>query len=272
MVKKFFMKKYYDKKRYQIMKCNKESIISAILIVLGVFTLTYEFVMCLVSNINLGIILVFLLGIFMLLTGIFYNKIKKYSHTKFFKICGVVLAILFCAEIFLVSFIAVYGVIDKVDFKEDAVIVLGAGIRGELVTMPLKLRLDKAVEYHHKNPDALIVVTGGQGPQESVTEAYAMEKYLIKKGISKEKIIKEEKATSTNENMEFSKEILDSRFENDYSVVIITNNFHILRSVNIARKTGFSNVSGFHAGLEWYNLVPCYLRESLAVLKMVVFG
>ena len=128
------------------------------------------------------------------------------------------------------------------------------------------------IEYHNKNPEALIVVTGGKGLQETVTEAYAMEKYLIQNGVEESKIIKEEMATSTFENMKFSKEILDNYFANDYSVVVITNNFHIFRGAAIAKKAGFQNVKHMHAGLQWYNLVPCFLRESLAVVKMLVIG
>lgn len=60
-------------------------------------------------------------------------------------------------------------------------IVLGAGIRGEQVTLPLKMRLDKCNAYNKKNPEAFIVVTGGRGFQETITEAAAMEQYLIKK-------------------------------------------------------------------------------------------
>ena len=117
----------------------------------------------------------------------------------------------------------------------------------------------------------MIVVTGGQGYQETVTEAYAMEKYLIRKGVNPDKIIKEEKATSTNENMRFTKAILDRCFDKDYSVVVITNNFHTYRGVQIAKMEGFDNVYRLPAGLRWYNMAPCYLRESLAVLKMWVF-
>ena len=168
------------------------------------------------------------------------------------------------------AFIAAYGQFDNVNYNEDAVIVLGAGIRGDRVTVPLAYRLNAAIEYHKKNPDAMIVVTGGQGYQETITEAEAMEGYLLRKGVDPSKIIKEEKATSTNENMRFTKEILDEYFEGDYSVVVVTNNFHIYRGVQIAKMEGFEKVHHKHAGLKWYNMAPCYIRESLAVLKMWV--
>ena len=247
-----------------------DKIKSWILACIGIVFTVYGSLLCIFSNIEIGVLTVLVFGIVVLCTGIFYLKIKKLFKKRFFKVIRILLIILVLAEILLVSFIAVYGVSDNAEYNEDAVIVLGAGIRGERVTLPLKLRLDKAIEYHHKNPDAKIIVTGGQGFQETVTEAYAMEKYLLENGVDKDKIIKEEKATSTSENMKFSKEILDAEFENDYSVVIVTNNFHVFRGATIAKKTGFHKVSHIHAGLQWYNLMPCYIRESLAVMKMFV--
>ncbi len=228
-------------------------------------------VMFLVSNLNLGVILTVLVGVFFLLWSIFYKKIAETTQEGWLKWVKRGVISLICIELVLVGFIAFYGQTENVNYNEDAVIVLGAGIRGDRVTVPLAYRLNTAIEYHKKNPDAVIVVTGGQGLQETVTEACAMEKYLLRKGVNPDKIIKEEKATSTSENMRFSKVILDEYFENEYSVVVVTNNFHTYRGVEIAKMEGFENVYRKPAGLRWYNVLPCYLRESLAVLKMWVF-
>ena len=241
------------------------SLAGGVLFVNGLFMLV-------LSNLNLGAILTFLLGAFLLMFGIFYEKVKHYTQKGVLKAVRNIIIILLCAEVFLVGFIAVSGQTDNVNYDEDVVIVLGAGVRGDRVTVPLKMRLDVAVKYHEKNPDALIIVTGGKGFQETVTEASAMEKYLVKNGVPKDIIIKEEKATSTNENMRFSKKITDELLDGDYQTAVITNNFHIYRAVSIARVEGFENVFHIHAGLQWYNLASCYLRESLAVLKMWVFG
>ena len=235
----------------------------------GIFT-CYGGILTVMSNLNLGVILTLLLGVFGLCVGIFYNRIKKFSQNGIFKIFRILIAVLLCLEFVLVSFIAVYGLWDNVNYKEDAVVVLGAGIRGDKITLPLKLRLDKAIEYYEKNPDAVIVVTGGQGFRETVTEAFAMEKYLLQNSVPKEKIFKEEKATSTMENMVFSKEILDRYFDKDYKTVVVTNHFHIFRGTYLANKAGFKGATHIHAGLQWYNIVPCFLRESLAVIKTLV--
>lgn len=239
---------------------------------LGAVTTVYGLILFLLSNLNLGVILTVLIGIVIFLLGVYKDRIKSLTVRgigKVIKICAIVLL---CCEFMLAGLLFVYGNYDNIDYSEDAVIVFGAGVRGENVTLPLKMRLDRAVEYHTKNPEALIVVSGGQGLQETVTEAYAMEKYLISKGVDKAIIIKEEKATSTNENVRFSKKILDKMFEKEYKAVVITNNFHVYRSVSIAKREGLAQVTHMHAEIQWYNIIPCYLRESLAVLKMWVFG
>lgn len=243
-----------------------------VLILFGALLSVLGACMSVLSNFNLGVILTLFLGILLLACGIFYDKVKSFTQKGVFKWIKIVISCMLCAELLLICFVAGYGVGDNVDYSEDAVIVLGAAVRGDRVTQPLKYRLDKAAEYHIKNKDAVIVVTGGQGLQETVTEASAMEKYLLNKGVPQDKIIKEEKATSTNENMRFSKTILDKYFDGEYKIAVITNNFHVYRGVSIARIEGFENVSHMHADLQWYNLVPCYLRESLAILKMWVFG
>lgn len=234
------------------------------LLVLGLIIAAIGAILYTMSNFNLGILMTILLGIVFFLWGLFYEKTK----TGILKIFRNVFVVSLCLELVFVGFLGCYGNVDNTDYTEDAVIVLGAGVRGDQITMPLWHRLTAAVSYHEKNPDAYIVVTGGQGAQETVTEAYAMEKYLIKRGVDPDKIIKEEQATSTEENMRFSKAILDEKLGNDYSVVVITNHFHIYRGVAIAQKEGFLDVTHMHGGLEWYNVIPNYLRETLAVLKM----
>lgn len=241
------------------------TVVGAVILLNGIF-------LCVYSNMNLGVILTALLGLFFLAWGIFYKRISCITRKGVFKFIKNSVLVFFSIELLFIAFIALYGQIDNVSYKEDAVIVLGAGIRGEQVTLPLKMRLDKAIEYNNKNPDAFIVVTGGQGFQETITEAAAMERYLMEHGVKKERIIKEEKATSTNENMRFSKEILDSYFDTEYKIAVITNDFHIFRGVSIAKMEGFDTVTHLHAGLQWYNMIPCYLRESIAILKMWAFG
>ncbi len=242
--------------------------------ILGVagFFLTFNGMYLLtVANMNLGHILTFILGICLILCSAFYKSISKITNKGILKVIKYCVIFLFCIELALALFIAIYGETDNITYKEDAVIVLGAGVHGERISLPLKFRLDKAVEYHEKNPDAVIVVSGGKGYQEAISEAEAMEKYLLGNGVPENSIIKEDKSTSTIENMAYSKELLDTYFDKDYDIVVITNNFHIYRGVSYAKDAGFKNVSHMSAHIRWYTIVPNYLRETLAVLKMWVF-
>lgn len=243
-----------------------------LLIVSGILMLIYGLSLVMFTNFTLGTVLTLMLGAGLSLSGMYYDKIKIHTQSGFLKYIKIAVCTLFIAETIFVAFLVGYGMTDTADYKEDAVVVLGAGIRGDKVSYALKYRLDKAIEYHIKNPDALIVVSGGQGVQESVTEACAMEKYLISNGVDKACIIKEERATSTNENMRFSKAILDEIFHKDYKITVITNNFHIYRGVMIAHDEGFRNVSRMGSRTTFYDAIPSYLRETLAVLKLWVIG
>lgn len=242
--------------------------IKKILTAIGILALVNGIFLCAVSNFNLGVLMTVLFALFFLFWGIFYDRILEITKHGILKVLKNLILLLVTLEILLVGFIAVYGQFDNVKYNEDAVVVLGAALHGDRISLPLKLRLDTTLEYYEKNPDAVIVVTGGQGLQEAMPEGKAMADYLVKNGVAEDKIIKEEKATSTNENMKYSKEILDGYFEGEYKIAVITNNFHIYRGVTIAENEGFKNVSHMHAGLKWYNMLPCYLRESLAILKM----
>ena len=237
-------------------------------LILGVLVTANAVFMTFVSNRTLGVYLTYALGLMFLAVGIFYKFVCL-------KLPKVILWIFIGGLIFVfgfVSFLYAYGMTDNVSYKEDAVIVLGAGIHGENVSLTLKNRLDKAVEYHGKNPDALIVVSGGQGYQEDISEALAMERYLVGAGVEPSVIIKEDRSTSTAENFKFSKNILDKRFDREYKCVYITNDFHILRAGFVSRQQGFSKMSHIHSGAPFYTVLPNGMREVLAVMKYLVFG
>lgn len=245
---------------------------SALLIIVGSLIFANGVYMLFVANMNLGVLLTVLLGALLLLWGITYKRAKKALSRGFLRVLKLLFVFALCAEFAFAVLLTVYSLNDTATYCEDAAIVLGAGLRGDKITLPLKYRLDKAVEYYGKNPDTVIIVSGGQGPGETVTEAFAMEEYLLLQGVPKENIIKEERATSTAENMRYSKEILDALFEKEYKTAIITNNFHIYRAQALAKREGLENITHLHAPLQIYNIFPCYLRESLAVMKMWILG
>lgn len=238
-----------------------ERFLKCLSVLLGVVLLVNVIYTAFTENLNVGVIPLILVSAFLIFNGFYFKKNKKkYS---------VVVSVLFLAGISVFVALGLYGNRDTSDYKENAVIVLGCGISGEEISDKLANRLDEAVLYHKKTPDALIVVSGGQGPQESITEAQAMERYLTEKGVNPEVIIKEEKSTSTEENFLYSKEILDERFSEEYSVAFITNDYHIFRAEKIAQQQGI-NVTHIGAPVIWYTAPINYSREILAIISFFV--
>ncbi|MCI9061757.1 MULTISPECIES: YdcF family protein [Romboutsia] len=151
--------------------------------------------------------------------------------------------------IFVSSFLLLEGLIllninetkdvDKVD-NIDTMIVLGAKVNGTEISNTLKLRLDKAIEYYNKHKSVNIIVSGGQGNDENITEALAMKNYLISNGVNSNNIIEENKATTTLENIIYSKKILDN-MNNKGKVLIVTSDYHLFRGRLIASILGIEN-------------------------------
>ena len=151
----------------------------------------------------------------------------------------------------------------------DYVIILGAQWRQEGPSEVLRRRLDKAVEYLNENPDTQVIVSGGQGSNEPVSEAAGMRKYLVDAGISDERIRMEDASINTYQNIVFSGRLLDP--END-KVVIVTNNFHVFRAVRIAEKQGYKDVEGMAAGSVAGMAPHNLLREFFGVVKDFLEG
>lgn len=150
----------------------------------------------------------------------------------------------------------------------DYIIVLGAGVRSETVTPLLKGRLDKALEYYRRQNGAVkIVVSGGQGPDEPVSEAFAMAKYLRNQSVPEDKIILEDQSTTTFENMQFSKQKIEADWQGTQppQIIFATNNYHVLRGVIYARKAGL-NANGVGSPTSFYFLPSALIREYIALL------
>ncbi len=150
------------------------------------------------------------------------------------------------------------------------IVILGAGIKGQTPSLTLSQRLDKAIEYiNFQNNDFKIIVSGGKGNGEDISEAEAMKKYLIKKGI-KQEIIMEDKSRTTKENLIFSKEIIEKDSNGkieDIGVKIVTSDFHALRSNLIASNLGYEERSFFTNRTLPILMPVMYSREFFALIK-----
>ena len=195
-------------------------------------------------------------GIFLIVFG----RMKKSAVKKI--LAGLMIVSLCACAVLEIPIIR--GAVSEPDSNADYVIVPGAKVNGTNPSRVLRQRLDKAIEYTEQNRDSEIIVTGGKGTDEDISEAEAMKNYLVKKGISDDRIITENKAADTGENLEYSKDIIG---DTDKSIVIVTSDFHMYRAVKIAEQTGFTRISGLPARTD-AGLVPnYYVREAFGIIK-----
>ncbi len=249
-------------------KIRKRTVIRALLYVFGIFLLLNSSVLFFISNIHTGVFAEFIFGAAFLLCGVFFEGFTHKTPVWLKFTCVAIVAAVCAATLFLLS----HGASDTAKCDEDVLIVLGAGVHGTEVGENLRRRLDSAVSYREKNPQVLIVVSGGMGPQEEITEAQAMEEYLISRGVPKENILKEDKASSTYENFTFSKKLLDERFGEKYTASFVTNEFHIYRAHGIAKRAGFKRITHIHARTNAFTVISNCMRECLAVAKFALTG
>jgi len=149
--------------------------------------------------------------------------------------------------------------------SSNTMIILGAGLDGDQVSKRLKLRLDKALEALQINPTMTIIVSGGQGSDELISEAEAMKNYLVGQGVNPENILIEDRSTSTYENFLYSRELYESMKVLE-KVLIVTSDFHAFRSQMIAGSLGLkSNALCSHS--EFYVLSNYLIREIPAVVN-----
>ena len=151
----------------------------------------------------------------------------------------------------------------------DYVVVLGAHVKGDVPSKALELRLKAALKYARENEDTTLILSGGQGFGEDITEAKCMENYLTEHGISQERLVLEEKSTSTKENLKFSDELTGCSKKN---TGILSNNFHVYRAVKLAEKLGYKHPYGIAAVSDPIMQVHYVVREVAALVKEKLRG
>ncbi|OCG09474.1 hypothetical protein A9G14_12660 [Gilliamella apicola] len=152
----------------------------------------------------------------------------------------------------------------------QTMVILGSQVLGTpaVASPTLADRLDVAVQYLNENPETKVVVCGGQGEDESATEASVMAKYLIDKGIDANRVYQEDKSRRTAEQFIFANRVLPLG-----KTVVVTNDFHILRSIMLAKRSGIHDVSGLSAPLALNNgdKYVALIREPLALANSWLF-
>ena len=153
------------------------------------------------------------------------------------------------------------------------VIVLGAGVNGTVPSLTLQERINTTYDYLTANPEAVAILSGGQGPNEDITEAACMYRELTKLGISAERLIAEDAATSTMENLRLSLDAVeDATGFRPNKVGIISSEYHLFRACRFAQTLDLEAI-GIPAKTTWLPLrLNYYLREIAAVWKYLILG
>lgn len=155
----------------------------------------------------------------------------------------------------------------ETDTAPEFVVVLGAQVQGDQPSLTLKKRLDLTLSYLNEHPQAKVIVSGAQGADEAYPESYVMAKYLAEKGVEEDRVIQEDQARDTRENLAYSRSLAAQHGMDTSSVLIITSDFHLCRAKYLARKLGMEPFG--LASQTWPEIlrVNYLLREVFAFVK-----
>jgi len=260
--------------------------------VLSVFCLVYYGVILVYSGVETSFSFIWLILAFCLAAmAVFAHILAKYRDRVPLRLEVSVITMLTAFFVIFVFVEAAMGIsiFSLKKTSSDYVIVLGAQVKGTKMSKSLEFRMEKALEYASVHPNTVLILSGGQGEGEDMSEAEAMYQYLKDHGIPESQMIKEEQSHSTHENLAYSRLIIEDRENRRMALIksvmasagylvppeedlnirvgIITSNFHILRAKGIAAKMGISNVSGIAAKSDPVLFIHFCVRECFAILK-----
>ena len=201
----------------------------------------------------------------------FTNLVKKLWGTSAGKavvsVSAAVIALCVLAAI-VISVFMIRAMNDRPENDRTTLVVLGCQVKNGRPSRMLKSRLDAAYEFLSENDTVNVVVSGGKGDDECISEAECMRNYLVEKGIDSGRIFMEDKSTNTEENLKFSLEIIK---ENNLcsDITIVTDGFHQLRAELIARKCGV-DANNIPAQTRLYLLPTYWVREWFGNIYFLV--
>ena len=237
--------------------------------VIGALCILYGIMVLMIRSGTTFFVVWFALGAFFLLLGVvfqhhLYEKVPKILRALFLvAVCAGVISLAVCEGFVLRGFGS------RAPAGLDYLIVLGAQVREDGPSAVLKYRLDAAAQYMRDNPSTLCIVTGGKGSSEPFSEGQGMKEYLVKSGIPAERIIIEDRALNTVQNIQYSMALMPSP---DIPTAIVTNDFHVTRGLALARRQGLTNVYAIAAPSNPLYLPNNMLREYFGLSKDFLLG
>lgn len=154
----------------------------------------------------------------------------------------------------------------------SAVVVLGAGVNGIEPSLSLLTRLEAALDYVQERPDIPVVVSGSQGPGEAISEARCMADWLIARGVDEDRVILEEQATDTRENIGYSKVLLEERgIDGADGIAVVTSDYHLCRAAYLWEQPNMVPVAAHMPVRYWPITLNYFIREAFALASEIVF-
>ena len=264
-----------EKKHRNMKKRLKITIVVAIiaLLICGAF---FVLARLHISHMRVFLLFSFILSVLVLTYMVLWTLAADEKYSRLIKILK--LSYFVCLIIGILCFLILLGLIisgahTDEDRQVDAVIVLGAGLINDKPSLILEARLDAALAYLQTQEDIPVIVTGGLGQGQSITEGEAMARYLIARGLDETRIWKEEASTSTHENIKFAIEIMTENSMNaeKIKVAIISNDFHLYRARLIAEKAGLDAIGVVAETPGLHRKVIYYFREPFSLAKELLF-
>lgn len=238
-------------------------IFRTIIILIGVFVTIPYITPLIETKLNFGNLFGISIGFVFIMVGILFNIIK---NLLLFKILFALLII--CLVVFVIILSVIISKSKKTATSESTVIILGCRVKGDKPSLSLLERCRVASEHLKKNENAVAILSGGQGSDELISEAECMRRLMVDFGINESRLYLEEKSTTTNENIAFSKQIIE---ENNLSIdiAIATSEYHVARAIMIAKRFGFNAKSLPSSTLSRVK-APFFTREVFGIVKEVI--
>lgn len=237
-------------------------------VVLGLLSVVYGVTVMMLRSGRLFYVVWFAIGAVLLASGWMtyagtWSSVPAVLRFAFGTVLAVVLVVLVWTQALILSHMN-----DRCESELDYVVVLGAQVYPDGIPSPaLRYRLDAALAYLHAHPAASCIVSGGQGSNEPCSEADCMASFLHGHGVSPGRIIKEGRSANTRQNIAYSVALMG---DPNARVGVVTNGFHMFRTLRIARHTGLSRVCGISVRSSLWYLPNNLLRESLAIVKDLI--
>lgn len=209
---------------------------------------------------------------------LFYNvaKLLEKRFPKMVKLTRRIFTVCLCIGLLVVGVTEV--IIIEASFGDpdqtcEYMLVLGAKVRADGPSVSLQNRIDKAYEYLVEHPQVIAVLSGGQGPDEHMTEAQCMFEELVAMGIDPQRLLLEDRATSTWENFQFSLDLIEKTTGvRPTKLGVLSSEYHMFRSSLFADAFGVEFVGIPAHTTRVSQMINHFMREVAGVWHYIILG